>query len=77
MVVGNIEISFVGGAYTARSENLNAQRCQNLYVETDQTGAKNIIALVGSPGAKPWADMAVAAEVRKFHEFQSRLYEVL
>ncbi len=75
--MGNIETSFVGGAYTARSKNLNAQACQNFYVETDQTGAKNIIALVGSPGAKPWADMAVAAEGRKFHEFQSRLYEVL
>uniref|UniRef100_A0A6M3IPY6 Putative DNA stabilization protein n=1 Tax=viral metagenome TaxID=1070528 RepID=A0A6M3IPY6_9ZZZZ len=75
--MGNIEIPWVGGAYTARSRNLNAQVCQNFYVETDQTGAKNIIALVGCPGMKLWTTPGVAREVRNFHLFQSNLYAVV
>lgn len=73
----NVEIPFLGGAYTARSKNLNAQVCQNLYLEVDQTGAKNIIALVGCPGMKPWLNIGVAGEVRGFHEFLGELYAVI
>ena len=72
-----IELPFVGGAYTARSPNLNAQVCQNFYLETDQTGAKSIIALVGTPGTTLWKDMGVAAEMRALRVFNDFLYAVL
>ena len=77
MEVGNIEIPFVGGAYTARSKDLNAQVCQNLYVEIDNTGAKSIIALVGTPGALLWKNMATENEVRAFGEFNGALYVIV
>jgi|GEM_PF-1399960 len=42
---------FVGGSYTSLNSTLDAQRCINLYVETDETGkGKNRAALVGTPG---------------------------
>ena len=73
----NIEIPFIGGAYTARSTNLNAQVCQNLYVEIDNTGAKNIIALVGCPGCKSWLDTEHNAEVRAFKIYNETLYVIV
>jgi len=73
----NIEIAFIGGAYTARSTNLNAQVCQNLYMETDQTGAKNIIALVGCPGALPWLYCGILGEVRALKACGAYLYAVI
>lgn len=44
-----MKLPFVGQAYTARSLNVDAQRCVNLYPEVDQTG-KEVIALYGTPG---------------------------
>jgi len=73
----NQEFPFIGGAYTARSTNLNAQVCQNLYLEMDNTGAKNIIALVGCPGMKLWLTPGTIAEVRALEVFQNRLYAVI
>lgn len=68
---------FIGGAYLARSKDLNAQVCQNLYVETDRTGAKNIIALVGCPGMKEWLAIGPGAEVRGFALHKQYLYVVI
>lgn len=45
-----MEIPFIGGAYTGRSLNLNAQVCQNLYPVMDNEGGKNAIALMNTPG---------------------------
>jgi len=73
----NVEMPFIGGSYTARSKNLNAQVCQNFYVETDQTGAKNIIALIGCPGAKLWVNCGVDGEVRKMEVFGSWIYAII
>lgn len=73
----NQEIPFIGGAYTARSKNLNAQVCQNLYLEMDQTGARNVIALVGCPGMKLWLNVGIPGEVRGFHVFNENLYVVV
>lgn len=70
----NKEFPFIGGAYTARSQNLNAQECENFYVETDQTGGKNIIALVGVPGMKEWLDIGYFGEVRNMIVWGSNLY---
>jgi hypothetical protein len=75
--MSNIEFSFIGGAYTARSRNLNAQVCQNFYMEIDQTGAKNIIALIGCPGMKPWLNVGIPGEVRGLNEFHGDLYAVI
>lgn len=41
--------NFIGGAYQARSKNIDSQRCVNLYAELDQTG-KSTVALYGTPG---------------------------
>lgn len=75
--MAKIETPFVGGAYTSRSSNLNAQTCQNLYLETDQTGAKSIIALVGTPGCKVWKATGITAEIRALYEYRGSLYAVL
>ena len=72
-----IEMPFIGGAYQGRDKNLNAQVCQNLYVETDQTGAKNIMALVNTPGLVTWCDCGLEGEVRAFHVFGDYLYVVI
>ncbi len=45
------KVKFIGGAYTARSVNVEAQRCINLYPEMDETGdGKEPAALYGTPG---------------------------
>lgn len=71
------ETPFIGGAYEARDKNLNAQLCQNLYVEIDQSGAKNIIALVNTPGTVTWYDPGYFGEVRALHIFKTNLYAVI
>ena len=48
-------IPFVGGAYTARSPNLNAQRSVCWFPVIDQEDAKSIIAMYGTPGCKRFA----------------------
>ena len=75
--VANISIPFVGGAYEARSKDLNAQVCQNLYVEVDNTGAKSIIGLVGTPGTSLWKDTSDPREVRAFGEFNNALFAII
>jgi len=77
--MAKIEIPFIGGAYTGRSKNLNAQICQNLYVEIDKEGGKNIIALVGTPGQKPWKNVAGGEECRPggAHVMGEYLYEII
>jgi hypothetical protein len=48
-----MQIPFVNGAYLARSTNLDAQRCVNLYPEKDESGTgKNVAALIGTPGLR-------------------------
>lgn len=73
----NSEFPFIGGAYTARSKDLNAQECQNLYVEVDKTGAKNPISLVGSPGCKNWTQPGGGAEVRGMIVYNDYLYSII
>ncbi len=50
-----MEINFIGGAYSGRSKNLNAQVCQNLFVVVDQEGGKSVVALMGTPGLKDFS----------------------
>ncbi len=72
-----IEFNFIGAAYEARSLNLNAQRCQNLYPVVDAQGGKNVIALMGSPGLKLWADPSYNAEVRGIYANETYLYAAI
>lgn len=72
-----IEFPFIGGSYTSRSRNLNAQQTQNLYVEVDKTGAKNVIALVGCPGMKAWKTTGTGSEVRNMIVYDDKLTAVV
>lgn len=48
------QIPFVGAAYQARSKNLDAQACINLYPVLGESGtAKAVAALYGTPGTRP------------------------
>lgn len=50
---------FVGGSYTARSRNFDAQRCVNLYPELSGSGtSKSVAALYGTPGLSLWANLS-------------------
>ncbi len=73
----NVEIPFIGGGYTARSKDLNSQVCQNLYVEIDKSGAKNLLALVACPGCLEWKDPGKIGEVRNFYVYKDALYTVV
>jgi hypothetical protein len=55
-----VQIPFVGSAYKSRSLPLSAQRAVNLYLQTDEgKGGKTPVALIGTPGLKPWAAPAL------------------
>jgi len=49
------QFPFIGGSYTARSKNLNAEACINLYPEVGSPNSKNVAMLVGTPGKRLWA----------------------
>jgi len=72
-----MEIPFIGGAYSGRSTNLNAQVCQNLYPEMDQQGGTNVAALFGTPGLKLWTTPGTIAEVRALYAWKDNLYAVV
>ncbi len=56
---------FIGGAYLSRSSNLDAQRCVNLYLEKDESGAgKAPGVLLGTPGLSLFATLPAAGGVR-------------
>jgi len=60
-----MQIPFVNGAYMARSTNLNAQRCVNLFAEKDESGTgKNVAALIGTPGLRLLATLGGTGPVR-------------
>ena len=52
------QFPFVGGAYTARSKNMDAERCINLYPELAGPNSKSVAMLVGTPGKRLWATLA-------------------
>ena len=53
-------IPFLGGSYTGRSPNVNAQRSVNCWPEIDPKEAKNIIAMYQTPGFEKWLDLSSA-----------------
>jgi len=72
-----MEIPFVGGAYLGRSSNINAQVCQNFYVEVDKQGGKTPAALVPTPGMLLWCETGTVAEVRGLRSWKDYLYAVV
>ena len=71
------QVQFIGGAYTARSKDFNSQICQNYYVELDEMGSKNPIALIGCPGITTWLDTSNYTEVRNLHLFGDSLIAIV
>jgi hypothetical protein len=72
-----VQIPFIGGAYKGRSTNMNAQECINLYPVMDKMEAKNVRALVGTPGMALFSDPSVTAMVRGLHVIDTTLYAVV
>ena len=72
-----MQIPFVGGAYSGRSTNLNAQVCQNWYLEVDQQDGKHPVALMPTPGAVLFSTTGTSAIVRGMFVWKSYLYAVV
>jgi hypothetical protein len=68
---------FLGGTYEARSLNLNAQRCINLYPEiVDTKDGKEVAGFFGTPGLDELVQPAIA-EVRGMCELTPFMYAVI
>lgn len=72
-----MEIPFVGGGYSGRSTNLNAQVCQNWYVEVDQQEGKAAKALINTPGMLIFSTTGTVSVVRGLYAWKSYLYAVV
>lgn len=74
-----MEIPFVGGAYTARSSNLNAQTCINYFPVVNKQDAKNVVALYGTPGLTAFSriESGVGLVVRAIHVVNDTVYVVI
>ena len=70
------DIPLVGGAYEARSLNINAQRCINLYPESEPEGGKNVAALIGTPGTEEFVDLGTGEPVMGLHTDGDLAYAV-
>jgi len=70
-------IPFLGGSYTARSPDINAQRSVNLYPVIDQQEGKTVVAMYGTPGLKTYGDSGDGAEVRALTTLAGTLYAVI
>jgi hypothetical protein len=75
------KFGLIGGAYLAESLNIDAQVCQNLYVEKDE--ATGQVALLGTPGIHIFTTLPTApvrglwaGEDRLFAVGGTKLYEV-
>jgi hypothetical protein len=53
-----MQFPFVGPSYSARTKNLDAQQCINLYPELGGPASKNVSALIGTPGLRLWLELA-------------------
>lgn len=63
---------FIGGAYTARSTNFDAETCLNLFPETSAVGSsKSVAALYGTPGLVAWATLTGNPGIRGLIRFSS------
>lgn len=65
-----VPIPFVGGSWEAKSKNVNAQACINLYPETGGYEGKSIMALYHTPGLELFATLG-GDQVRGTHHVPS------
>ena len=72
-----MQIPFIGGAYKGYSSDYNAQECINLYPQLDKFEAKNVRALIGTPGMTLFCDPSNANMVRGLHVMGTTLYAVV
>lgn len=71
-----MDFPFIGEAYVARSTNVAAMRCVNMYPELEAPGSKNVSALFGTPGLTTKATCAAASVVRGMYATPTALYVV-
>jgi len=72
-----MQIPILGGAYEGRSTGNNSQQSVNLFPVTDNTGAKNKIAMYHTPGLSEGIDIGYEARNRGMWMFRDNLYVVL
>jgi hypothetical protein len=75
-----VKIPFNGGSYTGRSTNVNAQKCVNLFPAIDQSDAKEVLSMYGTPGLKVFCAVETEAAdtvFRGLHEKYPILYAVI
>lgn len=72
-----MKIPFVGGSYTGRSTNNNAQRCVNLFPSVDQKDAKEAIVMYGTPGTKVFCSTMISGCVRGQHVMGGVMFVVV
>lgn len=59
------QFPFIGASYKDRSRNFDYQECINLFPSMGESGSsKNVMALYGTPGLRPWVSLPAAAAVR-------------
>ncbi len=71
-----MHLPICGAGYLGVSSNLDASRSVNLYPEISPRDAKDVIALLGTPGTAPWAGFG-SGVVRGTHVFGGLLYVVI
>lgn len=62
-----LNIPFVGAAYEAKSPNLSAQRCVNLYPVANEAGGTKVRALYPTPGLQEWLSFDTSSPVRAIY----------
>jgi len=72
-----IETNFIGGGYSARSLNHNAQVCQNFYPVKATGKDSEVVALYNTPGLTSWGISQVEHEVRQLCVMDDYLYAVV
>lgn len=73
-----MQIDFIGAAYTSRSKSIDCQECINLYPEIEQNNSKNVAALIGTPGLKPFYTPSVVGINRGLYKTSTnRLVQVV
>ena len=71
-----IKFPFIGGSYAGRSRLLDSQRSINLYPVMDNTGAKDVIALMATPGLVGFCNLGSDCQIRGMIPMGDYLYVI-
>jgi len=69
-------VPLLGGEVRSRSEDLNPQRCINLYPAVDKSGGRSKVALFGTPGTKLFSALVGSGKVRGMNVMGNSLFAV-